>query len=196
MPKIINHEDRKKIIVNAAMNMLSENDSLANITMVSIASSCNLSRTTLYQYFHDKEEIYTYAIKKITNAMFIRFSEIAMTNKPLDALDKITKSVISEASDYSIEILTLLSIMTEAKKSGKSFAKNIYHRTRKFSILIKRLLTQAVKAKQLKENTPIELLSEQIIFLLQSACFHTSYFDGEKSDCAMQLINQHISLYK
>ena len=72
MPKKIDHEERKVIILKKALEIFAR-DGYRDSNLSSIAEECGLSRPTLYQYFKDKKEIYYYAVKLITGKMFTKY---------------------------------------------------------------------------------------------------------------------------
>ena len=79
MPKIIDKEERMNMILRKAIEVFSEvGYKDANLSL--IAEECNLSRPTVYQYFKDKKEIYYYAVKKISDEMYSRYSVIAFNH--------------------------------------------------------------------------------------------------------------------
>ncbi len=196
MPKIVDHEKRKEDIVKVAMEMLSENESLANINVVRIAKKCNLSRPTLYQYFHDKEEIYKFVIKNITNTMFARYSKMAEDHKPIESLENIVDAVINDASSYKVEILALLSLVIQSKNEGREFSKNLALRTRKFIILMKRLVNHAKQEGSFGPDCSSDKIANDVLYLLESACFNIAFFNPEDNEQAKKMVKDYIDSYK
>ena len=67
MPKIVDHEERKRDIMEMALSIFIE-EGYSNTKLANIADKCNIARTTLYQYFGNKDEIFKYAIKSFTDS--------------------------------------------------------------------------------------------------------------------------------
>ncbi len=196
MPKIVDHEQRKQDIVNVAMEMLSENESLVNINMVSIAKRCELSRPTLYQYFHDKHAIYKYAIKNITNNLFEKYSKLVKENEPIESIENIVNAVLEDAESFKFEILALLSLVIQSKREGETFLDSLNARTIKFNILLKRLLSHAKNNGTIKSDSDCENIASNIVYLIESACFNIAFFNGKKEGNPKDLLNKYIeSLY-
>ncbi|MCK5735921.1 MAG: helix-turn-helix transcriptional regulator, partial [Spirochaetaceae bacterium] len=66
MPKIIDHKQRKIAILRQAFSLFAQNG-YQNTSLSQLAGACGISRPTLYLYFRDKEEIFTYAVKYYTD---------------------------------------------------------------------------------------------------------------------------------
>ncbi len=73
MPKKIDHEARKERILQTALKVFAR-EGYRDSNLSLIASECNISRPTIYQYFKDKEDIYYYAVKLVTARMFNRYA--------------------------------------------------------------------------------------------------------------------------
>lgn len=91
MPKIVDKEQKKREIVSKALDVFSQSG-FRDSNLQQIASKCGYSRTTLYNYFKNKEEIYYFAL----DAAFSRIedeSKLIVASTSLSTEDKI-KAVI------------------------------------------------------------------------------------------------------
>ena len=73
MPKKIDHEERKETILRTALEVFAK-EGYHNSNLSLIAEASGISRPTVYQYFHNKDEIYYYAVKLITGRLFATYS--------------------------------------------------------------------------------------------------------------------------
>ncbi|KAA3615598.1 MAG: TetR/AcrR family transcriptional regulator [Calditrichaeota bacterium] len=73
-PKIIDKEEKKKQIVQAAMQVFSKNG-IAKSKMIDIAKAAGIGKGTIYEYFRSKEEIFSSAFHSMFGEMEIMISE-------------------------------------------------------------------------------------------------------------------------
>ena len=66
MAIVVEHEKRKKEILDKALDLFMENG-YEDVTFQKIADKCGVTRTTLYIYFKNKKEIFAWSIKQLTN---------------------------------------------------------------------------------------------------------------------------------
>lgn len=64
MPKVVDHEARKRRIVDLALELFAKRGYHA-ASFGDIADACGLSRTNVYNYFKNKDEIFYYAINEL-----------------------------------------------------------------------------------------------------------------------------------
>ena len=76
MPKIVDHDNRKREILEKALELFSLSGFHAS-SFAEIAESCGLSRTNMYNYFKSKEEIFFYAVEDIFNRISVEIDRIA-----------------------------------------------------------------------------------------------------------------------
>ena len=76
MPKIVDHDNRKREILEKALELFSLGGFHAS-SFAEIAELCGLSRTHMYNYFKSKEEIFFYAVEDIFNRISVEIDKIA-----------------------------------------------------------------------------------------------------------------------
>ncbi len=75
MPKIVNHDERKREIVNSALNLFSR-QGYHSASFGDIASASGLSRTNVYNYFKNKDEIFHYAVEELLDTLSMSIESI------------------------------------------------------------------------------------------------------------------------
>ncbi|MBQ0071334.1 MAG: TetR/AcrR family transcriptional regulator [Spirochaetales bacterium] len=131
MPKIVDKEERMQTILMKAMDVFSRygyKDS--NLSL--IAEECGLSRPTVYQYFKDKNEIYYYAVKSVSNKMFNRYSNIAFEAGEKDEVERITEimdDLFAYAKENESTLENLVEFILVEKKAGVDVYSIIRSRT-------------------------------------------------------------------
>lgn len=197
MPKRVDKEERKELIMNSALAVFArEGYREANLSL--IAEESGISRPTVYQYFNDKNDIYYYAVKLVTGKMFRRYSAIAWADgegTELDRIEKIFLDVLDYASSHDATVSNLMEFMLSEKKRGVDFSKVIEGRTIKLTILLKRLLRQGISNGTIRK-CEVEEVSNNLFYLIESCCFQVAVFRTFDKDAAMGLIRSYLDFLK
>lgn len=198
MPKKIDHEERKKKILQTALKVFArEGYKDSNLSL--IAEESGISRPTIYQYFKDKEQIYYYAVKLVTSRMFTKYADYAWSNAQGNTISKIVcicDDIIDEAS-RNVEALTnLVDVMLQMKKEGRDFSSIIMRRTAKLNILFKRLLRRGIY--EVKDVIPcdIDKLTSHLITLLQAFCFQLAFLETADTEEFRELVANYLEFFK
>lgn len=86
MPKIVDHDERKREIVKSALNLFSK-QGYHNVSFDDFASASGLSRTNVYNYFKNKDEIFHYAVQELLDTLsrsiedIIRQQDLSLAQK-------------------------------------------------------------------------------------------------------------------
>ncbi len=97
--KILDKQERKKYIAEKTLELISEKG-LSNLTMEDVASSCNLSKGSIYNYFKNKNALIVSAFSALLEKVQGFFEE----NESVPSQDCVEASADFYANLYS-EIL-------------------------------------------------------------------------------------------
>ena len=181
MPKKIDHEERKENILRTALSVFAD-EGYRDSNLSLIAEKAGISRPTIYQYFHDKDEIYYYAVKLVTGRLFTKYSLIAWEDDGSDEIERmhrILEDIIDTAKENEDALVNLMDVMIGAKREGVDFADVIHHRTAKLSILFRRLIRQGIANGTIKNvdiDSPL-LAYDQYMSYLAFQTYEFSYDD-------------------
>ncbi len=197
MPKIVDKEERMRMILSKAMEVFAETGYReANLTL--IADRCALSRPTVYQYFRDKKDIYYYAVKRVTSDMFALYSGWAFEEKEEDEiarLEKIIGDVFEKAGNNTQALSNLIEFIIMEKRNGVDVYEVIRARTAKLRILIKRILLQGVHRGTIRKCN-VEKLGDELFNLLQAECFQVGFFDGYTPSLARETVMDYLLQFR
>ncbi len=170
MPKIIDHEQRKVSILRAAFRLFAENG-YQNTSLSQLAEVCRISRPTLYLYFRDKEEIFTYAVKYYTDKMFSSYKNaLNHTGSMLAQIQRFTSDIVLRCW-YSRDFITSLGdFVVQKRRDDLNFPTEIRRRTVKLDHLIRRMLRQGIKNGEIRP-VPVEETALNIMDLVQAYMF-------------------------
>lgn len=74
MPKIVNKEEKRKIIAQTSIELLLEKG-IQNLTVLEVAQKANIGKGTIYQYFQSKEDIVFEIISAYINEIILEMKE-------------------------------------------------------------------------------------------------------------------------
>jgi len=89
MPKIVNHVDRRLLIIEKALIIFAR-QGFYSTNYSEIAQACGLSRTGLYQYFPNKEAVFKETVEYVVNTIVVRIFSIVQ-NKTFSSSQKLQK---------------------------------------------------------------------------------------------------------
>lgn len=145
MPKIIDHEKRKRNIVLSAVKLFAR-QGYQTTNFTQIAQECGFSRPTLYLYFQDKEELFQFAIKFYTDLMYSDYKDIAenTSNSALERLLETISRFLKACRRQNDFLTTLFDFLLYMKRDGADVNELIYRRTFKFRYMLMRLIRQGI----------------------------------------------------
>ncbi len=165
---------RQKIL-DAAYKLLNKNE-FDDLSIDDITNYCNVAKGTFYTYFKHKEDI----IFEICRPFFARIEEQMkqMTNK--DIIERLTYYFVEfmkEVQRYGINLARVwIKGVTDPSKAPENYDNKKWQYD--FTML-KNILNSAIQNKELKEDTPVELLSYVIISQLYGMMTIWCMSDGE-----------------
>ncbi len=171
MPKIIDHKKRKVAILRQAFSLFARKG-YQNTSLSHLAEASKISRPTLYLYFRDKEEIFTYAVKYYTDEMFSDYRNFASGNGlVIPQIRKIIANIILKSWLNRDFITSLGDYLFQKRKDDRNFFPvAIRRRTLKLDHLLRRMLREGIESGELRE-IPIETTSMLILDLIQAYLF-------------------------
>lgn len=174
MPKIVDVDEKMRMISENALEVFNRKG-YYNTNMDDIAKACNIGRTTLYDYFKNKEAIFLYTMESFFDMIDCHIYEVKNINT-IDSIDKIKYifnivfNAYMELESMSLMILDIWAILYRDKPELISGTKMRMHKYRE---LLSKILRQGIEKKEIKELNPdsmgITLLSlvDSLIFALQ-----------------------------
>ena len=190
MPKKIDHAQRKIEIMNAALEVYAQEGKNTNLS--TIAARCNLSRTTVYQYYKDENQLYQYAIKYTTDLAFSQYTSEKWESikDPVEKLQKITQDILNRADTYERQVGNFLKIIDGVE----GLTDTVNRRTAKLNLFFSRLVRQAIKEGRMRKCSPNDV-ADKLEIMLETYLFHMVYFPQNKAkirEIIRDLINVNV----
>ncbi len=174
LPKIVDVDEKKKHISDKALEVFSSKG-YYNTNMDDIAKACDIGRTTLYDYFKNKEAIFLYTMESFFDMVDGNIEEISKINT-LDTISKI-KSIFNVVFDAYMELapmsLMILDTWAILYRDKPELLGDTKIRMHKYRELLSEILRAGVEKKEIKKLNPVSMgitllsLIDSLIFALQ-----------------------------
>ena len=108
MPRIVDYDERKREIAQSALTLFSK-QGYYDSSFSDIASACRLSRSNIYNYFKNRDEIFHYAVVELLNSITQKIELIAhQENLTLaQKLQRIYQLFTNDIEDGKIALIIL-----------------------------------------------------------------------------------------
>ncbi|HHU63875.1 MAG TPA: TetR/AcrR family transcriptional regulator [Clostridiales bacterium] len=185
MPKIVDHEKKKEVILEKALIVFVEKG-YYNTRLSDIADECGMGRTTLYQYFKNKDEIFHLAVKHVFEVLENEYRRI-IYDPQLTVLEKIkriiTNIVLKCINEKSIMVL-LIDLWLILKRESNELLDSVNKRIENLRNVLSGLLEQGIKAKEIrpvnKDSMASALFGLAESYILQSSLAKDGSCDTQK----------------
>lgn len=176
MAIVVEHEKRKKEILDKALDLFMENG-YEDVTFQKIADKCGVTRTTLYIYFKNKKEIFTWSIKQLTNEIESSLLKI-IDNRDLsyeERLKSVLHTILQKCVDnYRLFVITLTYLL-QLKNTGKDTKKIVQRRIIRLRHLLSTVIIDGITSGNFKKVNVHEA-NELIFNLIEAAVFRLTVF--------------------
>ena len=190
MAIVVEHEKRKHEILQKALDVFIT-EGYEDATYQKIADKCGITRTTLYIYFKNKQEIFGFSIKQLLTE--IETSLLGILETPELSNEQILRKVMETLIDISLQnaklFEVLLPYLIQMKQVGKDPNLSVKRRVLRVRHLLSSLLIQGVNAKEFKKIN-IHATGELLYGLIESSIFRISVLnqkDGTEIKKAMNV---------
>lgn len=152
LPKRVDIKKTKDEISDIAMSVFIEKG-YDKTRLKDISQLTNQSRTSLYKYFKNKDEIFIYSMNKILDNLREDFSPI-VKNKRLSAVNKIKEIIKIVLKDYCKQknmLLMLFDVMIKIRMQKRKILPDLDERTQRLITIFKDILEEGIKQGEIKE---------------------------------------------
>lgn len=180
MSIIVEHDKRRQEILQNALEVFID-EGYEDVTFQKIADRCGITRTTLYIYFKNKREIFTWSIKQLTAGIESRLKEIVAEKKSgaEAVLRKTLGAMVDECEKNRGLFSVVLYYLLGCKKNGVDPGERVRRRLIRLRHLIDGILIGGMKNGEFKK-TNVRTTYEMLYSLILSSIFRFSVL-GEDS---------------
>lgn len=175
MPKIVDHDERKREIVKSALILFSK-QGYHNVSFDDIASASGLSRTNVYNYFKNKDEIFHYAVGELLDSInrsiegIIQQQDLSLTQK-LKRIYQVFTNEIGEGQYTSI----ILDLALRLKREDTTIAEAL---TETAKSLRKKIEMLFANEWQLLPSPQVAVATTVFFSLMESSIMHSLFTDS------------------
>lgn len=172
MPKIVDHEQRKREIVTKALEVFSQSG-YHDANLLKIASQCGYSRTTLYKYFKNKDEIFYFALESLFSKLEYDSQAVAQSYVVpiIDRIKEVFKTIIDDFTENRNSAFLLLDLWSRLKHENTPFAEKLRKRTLSLNAVFESLLEEGMKNGTIK-MIDTRAMSFALLSLAESYIIH------------------------
>jgi AcrR family transcriptional regulator len=184
MSIVVEHDKRRRQILRKALKVFMD-EGYEDATFQKIADKCKITRTTLYLYFRNRQEIFNFSIKQFMGEVeqdILGVKEDCSLSSPA----KIKKTLLLILSRLE-ENRPLLSVIFDylLLKSGKTnSAATAYERVRRRTIRLRHILStmiiEGIKKGELRK-IDVGAVNDLLYGLLESAIFRLTVLNREST---------------
>jgi len=151
MPKIVDVEEKKMEIANKAIPVFSEKG-YYNTKLKDIGKACDMGRTTLYQYFNNKDEIYFYILE--LGMSFFRMNYDAIkeddTLSNIDKVEKLVEYLVVNLNGQTIS-KAFIDFWMMVRHNNKSLEEDLKLLYDELESTFNYLINESIKEGEIKE---------------------------------------------
>jgi len=181
MSIVVEHEKRRKQILRKALDVFIE-EGFEDATFQKIADRCKITRTTLYLYFRNRQEIFNFSIKQLMTE--IEKEILKLKEDPaLSCPDKIKKTlllILTKLEENRRLFSVILDYLLSAALPDKMPDLRVRRRTIRLRHFFSAMLIDGIKAGQLRK---IDVGSANDLFygLIEAAIFRLAVLKREST---------------
>ncbi len=182
MAIVVEHEKRKQEILQKSLDVFID-EGYEDVTFQKIADRCGITRTTLYIYFRNKNEIFLWSIKQLLTGVELAIEEILNdpSNNAEQTLRK-TLDVLIDAIQENRKLFHVLQIyLIQLEKSGESANDRVNHRVIRIRHVLNHILILGIKNHEFKDLN-VRNMNELLYNLVESAIFRMTVLAQKNVD--------------
>ena len=195
MSIVVEHDKRRRQILKKALDVFME-EGFENTTYQKIAGRCKITRTTLYLYFRNRQEIFNFSIKQFMAEVeqdILGVKEDTALSTPAK-LKKTLSLILSRLEENQLLLSVILDyLMTKSRGPGNTKTKNspanksipksevlVRRRTIRLRHILSAMIIEGIKSKELKK-VDVGSANDLLYSLLEAAIFRLTVLKKEST---------------
>ncbi|BDC96891.1 MULTISPECIES: TetR/AcrR family transcriptional regulator [Treponema] len=171
MAIIVEHDKRKRDILEKSLELFCR-EGFDDVTFQKIADACGVTRTTLYIYFRNKQEIFVWSIRHLTEQIERRLVEI-IDDKTISAdecLRQVVCWIVTECGNYHRLFKVLLPYLISIEKEGIDSGSRVRRRVIRIKHILNSILIRGTKEGVFKP-IPIKVMNGMFYGFIEMTMF-------------------------
>ena len=180
MAIVIEHEKRRHEILQKSLDVFIE-EGYDDVTFQKIADRCGITRTTLYIYFKNKQEIFLWSIKQFLGGVEMAVQEVIETES--DSAETCLRKmldVLVDAIEENHKLIKVLQIhLIQLEKSGVDTSDRVKHRVIRIRHILNHIIIMGIRNHEFKDMN-VATANDLIYSLIEAAMFRVSVLSEKK----------------
>ncbi len=174
---MVDYDRRREEIAEKAKEVFAKRG-YRRTKLADISEKCGMARTTLYQYFRNKEEIFYYtaidAFEEIEAEVKVIVEDDSLSF--IEKLKKLTFELANEC-EYSYIFILLVEVWVILNKENSEFVEKINIYVEDLKDTINKIIIDGIKAKELK---PVDSksMADTLFAFIQTSIIQPSSYDN------------------
>ncbi|MBR4750148.1 MAG: TetR/AcrR family transcriptional regulator [Thermoguttaceae bacterium] len=188
----VDHTRRRVKILETAFELFAE-EGFSGVTYQKIADRCDLSRTSIYKYFKDKDQIFIYAIKLSTDKLSSTVKRVTDRPEltPVDKIRRVLHLTIKLLTDNRVFLSVVLDYLTSLKSIGADVRRKARSRTFGMKFLLTRLVGDAIKEGFFRPGD-CELIASRFYSIIEAYVLNLTVTDTMDRKACFALIDSTV----
>jgi AcrR family transcriptional regulator len=174
MPKVVDYEQKKKTIAHKALYVFAF-EGYHRTTMAQIASMCDIGRSTIYEYFRNKDEIFTFTLNQSFDAIKLDFQDV-YTRPQRDAVEAIfiiISRILANLYQDKRVLLVLLEHTLRIMREDQEVGERLKQRAMEILGMFASLLEEGIRRGEIRAVDP-RAMAATLGTLIEAAVFQIS----------------------
>ena len=178
VPKIVDYEAKKRMIMEKAVESFLQKG-FHNTHLVDITSACGIGRTTIYQYFRNKDEILQYTIVHLFESLRDDFRGILAdeADGPLQTIRKLIPAIL-EQYNSNRKLVVLVDLWLIMIREEHPSIELVNEHMAQIRHTFQELLEQGIKNGEIRDM-PTPSMAFTLYVLVESFLIHLALHQGE-----------------
>ncbi|MCB1159389.1 MAG: TetR/AcrR family transcriptional regulator [Leptospiraceae bacterium] len=160
----------------------------SRVSMDDIATSVGMSKKTLYKHYSSKLDL-LFSVIQQQEESYEAFLDNILQDKQIPFLEKLKKLVQSQTEENNL----MFSLQLDLSKSAPDIYNTIQENKKKnLPKLIKKILDQGIKEKQIKKTANADIISQMFIGTFNTV-FNPEYYQSQ-SKSLTELIDEVVNI--
>jgi len=174
MPKVVDFEQKKQEIAHKALYVFAF-AGYHRTTMAQIATMCHIGRSTIYEYFRNKDEIFTYTLNQSFDAMKLDFQDVLGMGQgdSVERIAAIVRRILANLYKDKRILLVMLEHTMRIMREDQEVAERLKDRAMEILGMFASLLEQGVRSGEIRPVDP-KAMAATLGTLVEAAVFQFS----------------------
>ena len=179
MSIVVEHDKRRRQILKKALEVFME-EGFEDATFQKIADRCKITRTTLYLYFRNRQEIFNFSVKQFMSELeqdILEVKEDSSLSCP-EKLKNILCLILSRLEENRLLLSVILNYLLSNSRISAQADSSVRRRTIRLRHILSAMLIEGIKKGQLKK-IDVGVTNDLFFSTIEAAIFRLAVLKRE-----------------